>query len=403
MTLSPTAPLEEFLRETIGLATDSLGRGLIERVARKRMEAAGCADVEEYVRRLRGDERLRQQLIEDLVVPETWFFRDRQPFVLLTELAAKRQAPLRLLSMPCSTGEEPYSLAMALLDAGLAPDSFCIDAVDISEVSLGVAKAAGYGSNSFRGDQGAARETWFRAEDGRWRLDPLVRSRVTFHHGNLFTFAPSGRYDFIFCRNLLIYFDAPAQGAAVRRLLGLLREDGVLFVGHAEAAVMLREGLGPLPVPRAFAFTRRLAAAPKAEVAPVRRQPATPKPAAPAVLPFADVKPRPAAAPVADAPSLEAIQALADRGRLDEAAGQVQAHLVAHGPGAAAYHLLAIIQDARGDAAAAEAAYRKVLYLNPRHEEAVLHLALLLEKRGDPEAARLRQRVRRPAGRGGDA
>ena len=100
---------------------------------------------------------------------------------------------------------------------------------------------------------------------------------------------------------------------------------------------------------------------------------------------------------------MEAIQALADRGRLDEAVAQTQAHIAAHGPGAAAYHLLAVVQDARGDAAGAEAAYRKVLYLDPKHEEAVMHLALLLEKRGDPEAARLRQRVRRVAGRGGNA
>jgi len=407
MISSFTAPLEDFLRETIGLATDSLGRGFIERVAQKHIDEAGCANVEDFVQKLRGDARLRQRLIESLVVPETWFFRDRQPFVLLAELAAKRRVPLRLLSMPCSTGEEPYSIAMTLLDAGFAPESFCVDAVDISEVSLAAAKQASYGANSFRGEHGRARETWFRPEGGRWRLDPLVRSRVTFHHGNLFTFAPGTRYDFIFCRNLLIYFDAPAQGAAVRRLVSLLMDEGVLFMGHAESAVMVREGLAALPVARAFAFTRRPPAAAKAEVAPVRASPLPklPKPAAPAPLPFADVKPKLAQTPasVAVAPSLEAIQALADRGRLDEAVAQVQAHIAAHGPGAAAYHLLAVIQDARGDAAGAEAAYRKVLYLDPKHEEAVMHLALLLEKRGDSEAARLRQRVRRVAGRGGNA
>ena len=404
MTLLHTAPLEEFLRETIGLAADSLGRGAVERAAKRRMAEAGCEQVGDYVRRLRGDERLRQQLIEALVVPETWFFRDRQPFALLARLAKARRTPLRVLSMPCSTGEEPYSIAMTLLDAGLAPDAFSVDAVDISEVSLATARRANYGANSFRGDEGHAQAKWFRLEEGRWQLHAAVRERVTFHHGNLFAFAPEGRYDFVFCRNLLIYFDAPAQSMAVRRLLELLNPDGVLFAGHAEAAVMLREGLAGLPEPRAFAFTRRAAADVKTVSTPVVSSAVRPKmPVVLAPLPFADVKPRVAVAPVAAVSSLEEIRGLADRGQLVEAVKRVQALIAKEGPGVEAYHLLAVIEDARGDAAAAEAAYRKVIYLEPRHEEALLHLALLLEKRGDPEAVRLRQRARRPAGRGGNA
>jgi chemotaxis protein methyltransferase WspC len=395
MTLLQTAPLEEFLRETIGLAADSLGRGAVERAAKRRMAEAECPDVDTYVRRLRGDEELRQKLIEELVVPETWFFRDRQPFLLLARLAKTRRAPLRVLSMPCSTGEEPYSIAMTLLDAGLAPGAFAIDAVDISEVSLAAARRGSYAANSFRGDEGRAQEKWFHAEAGRRQLQAAVKERVTFHHGNLFTFAAEGRYDFVFCRNLLIYFDAPAQGVAVRRLLDLLKEDGVLFAGHAEAAVMLREGLAGLPEPRTFAFTRRPTAPVKTE--PVR-MPVWTKPLVMTnALPFADVKPRTAEAA---AVSLADIRAMADRGDLDGAVKQVQALIATDGPGVEAYHLLAVLEDARGEAEAAEAAYRKVLYLEPRHEEALLHLALLLEKRGgEAEAARLRLRARR----GGEA
>jgi hypothetical protein len=79
MTVLNTLPLETFLRETIGLASDSLGRGTLGRAAQRQMDAVGCDRVGDYVTRLRGDERLRQQLIEELVVPETWFFATGNP------------------------------------------------------------------------------------------------------------------------------------------------------------------------------------------------------------------------------------------------------------------------------------------------------------------------------------
>lgn len=395
--------VQDYLRETIGLDADSIGRGAVDRAAERRMAAEGCATADAYVALLRSDAAARQRLVEDLVVPETWFFRDSQPFRLLARLAVDRDRPLRVLSLPCSTGEEPYSIAMTLLDAGLSPESFAVDAVDISEAALAAARRASYGANSFRGDHGEARDKWFEPADGRWTPVALVRERVRFHRANLFEFTPPARYDFVFCRNVLIYFDPPTQSAAVRRLLEWLAEDGVFFTGHAEAAVLLREGLAPRPEARTFAFSRRRAAAP-AEPPRLSARAVAPRPPAPAARPFADVAPR-REAPAKAAPSartLADIRALADQGDLASAAREVRAFIDAHGPSAEAFHLLAIALDAAGDAAGAEAAYRKVLYLEPRHEEALPHLALLLERRGDPEAARLRRRLARQT-TGGDA
>lgn len=408
MTAANLAPLEEFLRETIGLAVESVGHGLIERAARRGMAAAECTAVPAYVERLRAEPALRQQLVEELVVAETWFFRDRKPFELVARLASRRRPPLRLLSIPCSTGEEPYSIAISLLESGLAPEDFVIDAVDISHAALAAARRASYGANSFRGDRADTQASWFTPESGRLHLKPRARAQVSFHHGNVFAFAPGARYDFIFCRNLLIYFDGPGQDAAVKRLVELLADDGVLFFGHSESAIAARAGLAAVPEPGAFAFVRRPVGSEKLVVAPAR-PPAKPKsapsPVSSAPRPFADVKLRTAPAPVAVLPSLEAIQALADNGRLDEAARLAKEHIAAHGPTVTAYHLLALSLDAAGEVAGAEAAYRKVLYLDPRHEEAISHLVLLLERRGDPEAARLRLRlrIRKPAGKGGSA
>ena len=404
-----TAPLEDFLRDTMGLATDSIGRGAVVRAARRSMEAAHLIEMDVYLERLRADQVLRQQLIEELVVPETWFFRDQQPFVLLAKLALERRQAgrvLRLLSLPCSTGEEPYSIAMALLEAGLSADEFRIDGVDISEAALAAARRASYGNNSFRGENADRREHWFQAKDGRWELVETVRAAVKFHQANLFEFAPAGRYDFVFCRNLLIYFDAETQSLAVKKLLEALTPPGVLFTGHAEAAVMLREGLASWPMPRSFAFTRTAVPAKKTfhSVATMKPRPVVPgKPTIVEPRPFAGVVPEAAAEITRDTGSLAEARELADRGKLDEAARLGHAHIEAKGPTAEAYYLIAITLDARGEVEEAVRAYRKVLYLDPKHTEAITHLALLLEKRGEAkEAERLWQRVRRPAAQGGN-
>lgn len=112
-----------FLRERIGLDVESVGAPMVERALRQRCVAVGATDLEDYWLRLQQSTDEQQALIEAVIVPETWFFRYPESFTALGSLAHKRQAqlagarPLRLLSLPCSTGEEPYSLAMALLDA----------------------------------------------------------------------------------------------------------------------------------------------------------------------------------------------------------------------------------------------------------------------------------------------
>lgn len=139
------------------------------------------------------------------MVPETWFFRDREAFAELARLAGERLAReparvLRILSVACSTGEEPYSAAMALLDAGIAAARFAIDAIDISGHAIAHAEHALYGRSAFRGHSPAFRERYFSEAAGGWQLREGVRRRVRFAQGDLFEDAAVGevRYDFIF-------------------------------------------------------------------------------------------------------------------------------------------------------------------------------------------------------------
>ncbi|WP_322022536.1 CheR family methyltransferase [Burkholderia sp. BCC1977] len=457
------------LRET-GIDPDSLGNDFLSRALTERVQALqGDGErlpsaarppvtpeaLDAYWQKLNASADERRALIELFVVPETWFFRDREAFATLARLAAERLAAMpgrviRVLSAPCSTGEEPYSAAMALLDAGLEPASFTIDAIDLSARAIDQARLGCYGRNAFRGTATEFRGRYFTPAADGWLLDERVRACVQFRQANLVEpGADTGiRYDFVFCRNVLIYFDRDAQDRVIGLLESALVDDGMLFVGPAETGVAMRHGMRSARVPLAFAFHRVRGgaaadgyaarhAAPMPAVAPYRRAerfavapPAATRPllavvpptwidAAPSLTAFAPAErptafepradwrvdapanmPEPAA-PVAGgaAPTLEEAQALANAGAFDEAE-RVLAQFSAHaGPHADAFYLNGLIADARGRVAEAGDFYRKALYLRPTHHEALTHLATLLDVGGDGAGAQwLLERARRSAG-----
>jgi chemotaxis protein methyltransferase WspC len=148
---------ESLLKEMMGLDSATVGSATVERAVRIRMARVGVDRREDYWQQLRSSKAELQELIEAVVVPETWFFRDPAAFTALVRLAVAESRPptpanvLRLLSIPCSTGEEPYSIVMALFDGGFSPEQIQVDAVDISARALFQAKHGVYGSNSFRG------------------------------------------------------------------------------------------------------------------------------------------------------------------------------------------------------------------------------------------------------------
>ena len=167
---------------------------------------------------------------------------------------------LRILSLPCSTGEEPYSIAMALLDAGLKPHQFKVDGMDVSPLSVEKARRALYGKNSFRGQDIAFRDRHFSAEGEGYRLSDRVLEQVRLQVGNLLDpalLASEPPYDFVFCRNLLIYFDQPTQRQVFEVLKRLTHVDGVLFIGPAEGGLLGRFGMRSIGIAQSFAFSRQ--------------------------------------------------------------------------------------------------------------------------------------------------
>ncbi|WP_415803720.1 CheR family methyltransferase, partial [Achromobacter mucicolens] len=274
--------IEEFsglLKRRMGLDSGSIGQAAVERAVRHRMHAAGVDDEQDYLMRVQAWPDEMQQLIEAVIVPETWFFRYPESQVAMATLARERLfAPgcegrvLRVLSVPCSSGEEPYSIAMALLDAGVPAHRFQVDAVDISVRMVEFAQRAVYGRNSFRGGDLAFRDRHFSEVPEGHQLAARVRGQVRFQPGNLFDpnlLAGAAPYDFVFCRNLLIYFDMATQERAVQVLRRFAREDGLLFVGPAETSLLTGRRLPAVPLARSFAF-RATPAAPAELPTPAR-------------------------------------------------------------------------------------------------------------------------------------
>ena len=240
--------LESLLKREMGLDAASIGSSAIEGAVRARLAVCRLADIDAYRDLVSTSAQELQALIEAIVIPETWFFRDAEAFDALTRIACDDWLPrhdagvLRLLSLPCSSGEEPYSMLMALVDGGFPRARLRIDALDISQRAIAAARAGLYGRNSFRGKDLAFRERHFSCDGDACRIDVSLRDAVHFRHANLFDAdfsARLGSYDVIFCRNILIYFDADTQRHALDVLARLLAPDGALIVAPAETGLLL--------------------------------------------------------------------------------------------------------------------------------------------------------------------
>jgi chemotaxis protein methyltransferase WspC len=389
--------IETVVRERLGLDPAALGANAVERAVRGRMAARGLADPALYAARLLTEQAERDALACDLAVSETWFFRgSRALFDRLAAFVAERAAlrtpgnAIRVLSVPCGTGEEPYSLAIALHERLLSATDVTIDAVDLSTRALAKAAAAQYGSFAFREPGADIRPAYFRPLEDRWELFRYLRDAVHFRPGNLTdpTFlADERRYDLVLCRNLFIYLTPDARLRAIANIDRLLAFDGLLCVTPGEAD-RLPPGRFVPEGPTEFGLYRRagvttVAAPIRAERLPVEVEPRLPVPTPP-----------PVARPARAAAMLSAARLLADAGRLDEARAACETVLRTRPADADALALLGVIYLADGDDAAAFNTLRKALYLEPHHPEAVPHMLGLCERRGEKaRAAALRRRL----------
>jgi chemotaxis protein methyltransferase CheR len=250
-----TALSAAHFREISGIVYDVAGiqlppgkEGLVRSRLAKRLRARGLASYGEYldlVRRPGGDELA--EMVDALTTNKTDFFREPAHFDFLRARVLPRlgPGPLRVWSAGCSTGEEPYTLAVVLRDAlpDLARRDVKILATDISRRVLAQAKAGVYGDQAIEGVPPEPRRRHFARGPEGWAASDALRALITFAPLNLMGAWPMrGPFQAIFCRNVMIYFDRPTQQTLVQRFHDLLAPGGYLFVGHSESLSALSHG-----------------------------------------------------------------------------------------------------------------------------------------------------------------
>jgi chemotaxis protein methyltransferase CheR len=363
-----------------------------------------------------------------LTIGETYFFREPRALELVCDYARAHAArgevrPLRIWSAGCCTGEEPYSIAMALRRRlpQLAPGMVAILATDLNDAFLDFARAGTYRRWSFRRTDPADQAAFFRPrDDGRFEIDASLREQIRFAHLNL----ASGAYpsaatgtlamDVIFCRNVLMYFGRAQIRRVVARLRDSLVDGGWLVVNASEASAELFPGFTPVVHEDAVFFRKSERPAAGARPSPAPARPAraaaagaAERHAAPAPAPVrAGQCARPAQAQVAvqarAAPPqddvMTRVRTLVDAGARDEALQCLRRAVEADPLSAPLQRSAALFALEHGDRAMARHGVRRLLYIDP--DSAIGHyLSAMIEDAGgrDPQVLRLLHDCRRLA------
>jgi chemotaxis protein methyltransferase CheR len=243
--------LASFIYDYAGLHFDDSGRFLLEsRLQNRLKEHHFDSFLRYYQYLLYHQDRLAEinAMLDIVTTNETYFFREKNQLEafaeeILPELAERkaRTRKMRIWSAGCSTGEEPYTLAMLIRQSGLFDSSWKVDIIgtDISHRVLRTARKAVYSQSSFRATEDGQLNTWFsKGEDGKYSLDESIRSMVHFGHLNLMEekmMGLIGECDAIMCRNVIIYFDKNAKAKVVNSFHKKIAPGGYLLLGHSES------------------------------------------------------------------------------------------------------------------------------------------------------------------------
>ena len=238
----------EYLYRRTGMSFGESKRYYIDRRVAERMKATGDAEFRDYFGRLRSERGELEHVINAFTINETYFYREAHQFAcmsreLLPALVRGREpgSRVRILCNPCATGEEPYSVALWLLENWLLVDAYNIEIVgaDVDTAALGLAKEGWYEPRSLSRLPAELVDAYFEPASGdRRRIIRDLRESVSFTSANLIETASMralGGFDLVFCRNVLIYFDDAARRTAAEHLYDALVPGGFLLLGHSES------------------------------------------------------------------------------------------------------------------------------------------------------------------------
>lgn len=399
---APSSKLAEQAACRVGLSFSASRKGAVASAIDRLMARRGIGDSRSFLDRLGLDDDLTDEVIAAITVGETHFFRGADQFRLIRQTIVpelrRRQSegfPVRIWSVGCATGEEPYSLAILCDEEGLL-DDVRITAADVSRRALATAKTAEYGEWSLRNTDSELRERYFTSREGRFRLNERLRRQVDFAHLNLGADelpAPErglGDFDLILCRNVLVYLDASALRRIARQLLACLTDGGWLLTAPTDPPLWKYAPFETSITPTGVVY-RRVTAHPRTPKCSTSRigsvQGRTRKPVAHVSATRACLADR------RNTLGDNAVKAIARqirshfaRGETCEAARLAAQAVESHPLSAELHFLQGLSYMAHGETDAAAAALRRVVYLDGTLAAAQFFIGICI-KDSDPQAA----------------
>lgn len=408
------AALAGFLAQQAGLVFDQSRRLALSAIVTERLAETGAADLGAYLAQIAspGGEDERQALLDAVTIPETHFFRnppqmsalERRFMPELLRRAVARGRPLTIWSAGCSTGEEPYSLAMIAAEVAAtlpqAPEIRVV-ATDLSSQAVAAARRARYSGRSLTLVDEARLRSWFaKQKDGSYAVVPEIRDLVDVRMHNLVTETPPfdpGEVDLVVCRNVTIYFARDTMRDLVGRFHGVLSAGGYLLVGHAETLWQVTDAFTLVTLGDAFAYRKDVAASlePAAEEPPAEPEPprrvVRRAPDVRGRYPDAHPRPRPPADSMPDPDHANDLLRLA-REALEQTRYAEAARLAAAAAHASPFEVDAYLVEGRaratvGDDEGSLVALRKAVYLAPQNGHARFLLAGALARCGEHAAS----------------
>ena len=257
-----------FLESACGIVLGDNKHYLVNSRLSKLMRNEGIDTLNDLISKVQksiGINPLKNKIIEAMTTNETLWFRDGFPFEILpetifTDFKEKKKNQVKILSAACSSGQEPYSISM-IADEFIKKNfganmKFQIVGVDIDQAILNNAREAKYEDMALaRGLSEDRKKRYFTQHDNFWQVNVDIRSRVSFREQNLMqSYASLGKFDVIFCRNVLIYFSAELKKDILTRIAAALNPGGYLFLGASESIVQYSDRFNMIRTPKGVVY-----------------------------------------------------------------------------------------------------------------------------------------------------
>lgn len=264
------AEIRLFIEQRSGILFDESRRRFLSNRVAKHLKHRGLVHGTDLLRLISGSNAEYEALLETLLTQETSFFRYPAVYEalekrVLREMHGKKfwhnPRSLRVWSAGCSTGEEPYSVAISVLETLEFPEAWKVEilATDISRHALDVAQRGQYSRRDLSSLTPEQIDVYFTSAAGdQYRVKPRLRNMITFAHMNLAQMVYMGRFDCIFCMNVLIYFSEELRATLIRRFHECLEPDGYLFLGHAESVAKAKVDLEPIVISDSIIYRKSM-------------------------------------------------------------------------------------------------------------------------------------------------